>query len=119
MTGRDYRDYLADMVEYAEAAAGLAEGTSDAGFNVDVKTRLALERALEILGEAAGKVPIEVRNRYPDLPWAQMIGLRNRLAHGYFSVDPAILLTVATKILPMILPRMREVAHIERADRSS
>ena len=113
MSTRDYRDCLADMVAYAEAAVTLVAGMSAGAVEADVRTRLALERAIEILGEAAGKVPAEARDRYPDLPWAQMVGLRNRLAHGYFSVDPAVLHKVASEILPSLLTRLREVSGLE------
>lgn len=109
---------MADMVAYAETAVALVAEVSAGAVTADVRTRLALERAIEILGEAAGKVPAEARDRYPDLPWAQMIGLRNRLAHGYFSVDPDVLYKIASELLPSLLPRLREVGVLEekRAD---
>ena len=51
----------------------------------------ALERAIEILGEAAARVPKDLRDRHPDLPWREMIGTRNRLAHAYFATELFIL----------------------------
>jgi hypothetical protein len=61
---------------------------------------LALERAIEILGEAASRIPPEWRARHPDLPWREMIGTRHRLAHGYFATELFILHEVATLLLP-------------------
>ena len=53
--------------------------------------KLALVRLLEIIGEAASRVPKEERALYPTLPWVQLVGLRNRLIHGYDTVDLDIL----------------------------
>lgn len=110
MSGRDVRDYLDDMVRYAEIAVRLTEDRSLEQLASDERTSLALERAIEILGEAASKVPVEWRARYPDLPWREMIGLRHRLAHGCFATELFILHEVATMLLPPLLPRLREVA---------
>ena len=79
---RDWREFLADVARYSEIAADLVAGSERAD-PADTTLVLALERALEIVGEAAGKMPAEVRVRYPDLPWQAMIGARNRLAHRY------------------------------------
>lgn len=110
MIGRDIRDYLDDMVRYVEVAVRLAEGRSLEQLASDERTSLALERAMEILGEAASKVLVEWRTRYPDLPWREMIGLRHRLAHGCFATELFILHEVATMLLPPLLPRLREMA---------
>lgn len=61
------------------------------GFMADKKTVNAVVRSLEIIGEATGKIPEDVRERYPDVPWEEIIGMRNRLIHEYFGVDLAIL----------------------------
>jgi hypothetical protein len=55
-------------------------------------------------------VPPELRARHPDLPWREMIGIRHRLAHGYFATELFILHEVATVLLPPLLPRLRELA---------
>jgi uncharacterized protein with HEPN domain len=69
------------------------------------------------LGEAAGQGPVKVRARHPDLPWAQMSGLRDLLAHGYFSIYSAVLRTIAVEVLPTVLPCPREGTLIEQANR--
>jgi uncharacterized protein with HEPN domain len=112
---RDHRDFLLDLVQYAETAVQLVDRLTAESVISDVRTRLALERALEIVGEAAGKVPDAVRDRYPDVPWAQMSGLRNRLAHAYFGIDHVLLHRVASELLPPLLPRLRDVAALEGA----
>ena len=63
----------------------------------------AMVRAIEIIGEAAANVSSECRERYPQIPWADIIGMRNRLVHAYFDVDLDILWnTATTKLEPLI-----------------
>jgi uncharacterized protein with HEPN domain len=56
-------------------------------FMADKKTVNAVVRSLEVIGEAAGKIPKDIRSRYTDIPWDEIIGMRNRLVHEYFGVD--------------------------------
>jgi uncharacterized protein with HEPN domain len=110
LSGREIRDYVADMSRYAETAVRLVEGTTLEDLAADERTSLALERAIEILGEAASRIPPEWRARHPDPPWREMIGTRHRLAHGYFATELFILHEIATLLLPPLLPRLRELA---------
>lgn len=80
MSRRAYRDFLEDMLVHAQDAVACVEGRTLEEVVVDRLRRLALERRFEVLGEAAGKVPPEIRARYPELPWAEMIAVRNRVA---------------------------------------
>jgi uncharacterized protein with HEPN domain len=112
---REWRDYLADVARYAAAAAQVVEDVELTDLMDDIKTLLALERALEIVGEAASKLPAELRGRYPDVPWQAMIGARNRLAHGYFALDHALLWRTAREAIPPLLPRLQEIARLEGA----
>ena len=113
MSGREYRDFLADLVRFSEIAVRIVAGLSPDTLTREEEKLLALERALEIVGEAASKIPSPVRARYPDVPWPQMIGLRHRLAHAYFGTDHAILYRVARDLLPPLLPRLREINEAE------
>jgi uncharacterized protein with HEPN domain len=114
---RAYRDFLADMVVHARDAIACVEGHTVEEVAADRLRRLALERCFEALGEAAGKIPPDLRARHPDLPWADMIAVRHRVAHAYFQVDVAILHRTARDLLPALVPaleRMRdEVAAAE------
>ncbi len=114
---RDHRDYLNDIVAYAELAVEIAASGDERSVLADRVRVLALERAFEVVGEAAGKVPPSVRDRYADVPWAQMVALRNRLTHAYFGIDAARLYFIASELLPKTLARAREIARLEGADR--
>ncbi len=63
----------------------------------------ALIRAVEIIGEAATRLPATVRDAHPEIPWTPVIGMRNRLVHGYYDVDLDVLwATVSTNLGPLI-----------------
>ena len=110
MKDRDIGDDLADMARYAATAVRLVGSMTQEAVQADERTRLALERAIEILGEAAARIPQDWRACHPDLPWREMIGTRNRLAHAYFATELFILHEIATKLLPPLLPRLNEMA---------
>lgn len=111
---RDYRDYLNDMLRYAQEAIEIASTGDEATVLGDKTRRFALERVLMIVGEAATKVPAEVRARYPDVPWRQIVALRNRLVHDYGGLDPSRLYWLGRELLPTQLDRFGEIAELER-----
>ena len=62
-----------------------------------------------VLGEAAGQLSAELKDRFPDIPWQQPIRLRNRIVHGYWSIDLEVLHTTATEQLPAFTAGLRRV----------
>src|SRR5450759_378218 len=78
---------LRHMLDSAQEASGLIKGKGRADLDRDRLLNLALVRLLEIVGEAASRVTIPTRLKYPDIPWTQIVSLRNRLIHGYDAVD--------------------------------
>lgn len=70
---------------------------------------LALTRLIEIIGEAANRVSEDIKAKYPELPWLQMIGTRNRLIHGYDSVDFDILWAIIEDDLPVLITRIEKI----------
>lgn len=81
----------------------MAQGRSRADLDRDRQLNLALVRLLEIIGEAANRVPDEERIRMPEIPWPQIVSLRNRLIHGYDEVDFDILWQIVTRDLPLLV----------------
>ena len=110
---RDARDYLADLHRHAVIAAELVAGRSLDDLSADHVAVLALERAIEIMGEAASKLPAELKEKYPDVPWREMIGMRHRLAHAYFATDLAILHEVAVHRLPKMMLILERIVAAE------
>lgn len=78
-------------------------------FRTDDKTVDAVVRNLETIGEAARHVPSEIQERYPQLPWTQMRGMRNVVIHEYASVSTPIIWQTVTKNLPPLVPMLQEV----------
>ena len=72
---------------FAQQAAALGSDGSRAQLDSDWKYRLAAERAVELIGEAVTRLPSELRERHPQIPWREIIGMHNRLTHGYDGVD--------------------------------
>ena len=70
----------------------------------DLKTGRAVTQTLEIIGEAAKNLPAKLRNHYPTVPWADMSGLRDKIAHFYFGIDYKIVWNVVKEKLPEIKP---------------
>jgi uncharacterized protein with HEPN domain len=96
---RDWRLYLDDIVEYAERALRYTEGLTYEQFLADTRTYDATLRCLEIVGEAVKKLPIHVRELAPGVPWRQIAGFRDRLAHGYSDLDDEIVWSVVQQQL--------------------
>jgi uncharacterized protein with HEPN domain len=82
---------LRQILDHAKEAVEISRDKSRQDLDHDRLLNLSLTRLVQIIGEAANRVPGEVRTQYPELPWLQMIAARNRLIHGYDSVDFDIL----------------------------
>jgi uncharacterized protein with HEPN domain len=84
---REYIDYLRDILDAAQKAEQFVAGMDITAFEGDAKTFFAVIRALEIIGEAAKYIPASVRQRYPEVPWRAMAGMRDRVIHNYLGVN--------------------------------
>ena len=84
---RDYKVYLDDILEAATKIRDYTKGLTLEGLKGDAKTLDAVVRNLEIIGEAAKKVPEEIRRGCPDVEWKRIAGLRDMLIHEYFGID--------------------------------
>ncbi|MBI3086436.1 MAG: DUF86 domain-containing protein [candidate division NC10 bacterium] len=84
---RAYVDYLQDILDAAQKARRFVEGMDFDAFVANDEKVFAVIRALEIIGEAAMKVPKSVQKRCPEVPWPEVAGMRDKLIHGYFGVN--------------------------------
>lgn len=84
------------MVEAAEAVLQVIDNRTRQDVDTDLMLRLAVVRAIEILGEAASRVSTETRTATLAIPWAAIVGMRNRLTHAYFDIDYDIVWRTAT-----------------------
>lgn len=95
------------MIDAAETVGQFMSGRSRADLDTDRMLLFAVVRAIEVVGEAAGKVTEETRTEAPEIPWAAIVSMRNRLIHGYFDIDPEIVWKTVSKELPDLLPRLQ------------
>lgn len=108
---------VAEMIEAAEQAQLLVAGTDLAALASDRQRRDALLWNFTVLGEAAAQLDDELKARFPDIEWARPAQLRNRVIHGYWSIDLEILHTTATDLLPGFVEQLRNVlAELEADD---
>ncbi len=100
---------LGDMLDYARLAVAAAGGHSRADLAKDDILAAALERFIEVIGEAASRVSSSTQESLPAIPWRPIIGMRNRLVHGYASVDRNIVWDVVTVDLPRLVAELEGV----------
>lgn len=84
-------------------------GHSRAELETNRQLNLALVRLLEVVGEAAARVPDECRRRHPEIPWQDIADLRNRLIHGYDSIDLDVLWMILHDDLPPLIHRLETI----------
>ena len=87
MTDHNEDIYLREMLDHAIEACQLVESRDRSLLDTDRVMSLAVVRLLEIVGEAASRVSSDRRQQLPDIPWSQIVGMRNILIHAYHSVD--------------------------------
>ncbi|MBA3374173.1 MAG: DUF86 domain-containing protein [Euzebyaceae bacterium] len=107
---------VAEMIDAAEQAQSLVVGADLATLNADRQRRDALLWNFTVLGEAAAQLGDDVKARFDDVEWARPERLRNRVIHGYWSIDIEILHTTATDLLPAFVEQLRHVLAELEAD---
>lgn len=95
--------YLWDMLDSARSACEFTAGVHFVAYQRDRKLQLAVERAVEIIGEAARRVSDEFRNAHPEIPWRSMIAQRNVLAHEYGEIKQERMWLLVTEHLPVLI----------------
>ncbi len=106
---RDFLVYIDDILNAMDQAEMFVTEMSYEQFENDLRTTYAVTRALEIVGEAARRLPLDFRDLYPDIPWKDMAGMRDRIIHGYDMVDLRIVWDVVKKDIPQIKPLIQQI----------
>lgn len=112
-------DYLRHMAEAASKIASYIEGMEEADFRKDERTQEAVIFNLMIVGEATSKFLKghgDFLQRYPDVSWASMKGMRNRIAHGYFEINLGIVWETARTAMPDLLTRLPALIAVAEAE---
>lgn len=111
MTRRDDLIRFRHMLQHAREAVQFAEGRSREDLKQDRQLELVLTRLVEVVGEAAARVSYETQQRHPQIPWPEIVALRNRLIHGYDAVDLNILWDIVTMDLPALIEALRKLTE--------
>ena len=113
MPRRDWRIALLQMLEYAERCIETVGGLSGAELEADYLHSSSAARTLELIGEAAKRVPATVQADFPQLPWSQLVGLRNVLIHRYDEVNYHLVATIVAVELPRLIEELRKIIEQE------
>jgi uncharacterized protein with HEPN domain len=97
------------MLDSARKARALMQGKTREDLDNAWVDTLALVRLLEVIGEAANRVPNEEQKQHPEIPWSQIIGLRNRLIHGYDAIDLDILWQIMSQDLDPLIAGLEAI----------
>jgi uncharacterized protein with HEPN domain len=106
---QDDRLYLGHMLDMARKACGRVAELDKADYDADEDVRLALIHLVQVIGEAARKVSPETQLALPEIPWREIIGMRNRIVHDYLGVDEDVVWEVVTFDLPSLVAALERV----------
>lgn len=107
----EFLDFVEDILDAMDKAEIAVTGVEFSRFTDDFIINFAVARALEIVGEAAKRIPQEVREAYPAVPWREMAGMRDRIVHGYDNVNLQIMWDVVKQDIPRIKPYLRQIQN--------
>lgn len=101
--------YIYDMLDSARSVQDMTRAVLFSGFVQDRKLYRAVEREIEILGEAANRVSDELKAAHPEVPWVKIVGTRHRLAHEYDEIQLAIIYRIATGHMGELISQLERI----------
>lgn len=115
---REYLDWLDDMVESMENAPRHVEGMTYEQMLANRNTKLLVRTEIQIIGEAASHIPEEIQERYPEIPWKNIISARHRVVHGYHKIDYKEVWKILNESIPHDLPLVHAMRDNEKKRRN-
>ncbi|MCY3708785.1 MAG: DUF86 domain-containing protein [Caldilineaceae bacterium] len=114
---RPWRLHVLDMIEYSEKVLAYTEGMDRQAFIADGLIYDAALRNLQLMGEAAKRIPDEVRQAHSEIPWHALIGTPVHLTHSYLTICDSIVWCVIQENVPDLLPALRNLLKSAAANR--
>ena len=118
-SNREYTDYLQDILEALTKARQFVKDVDFEAFHANDEKVFAVIRALEIIGEAAKNIPKTIRGRYTDIPWEDIVGMRNKVIHNYFGVDLQVIWKTLHKDLPPLQVAVAKILEDHKKDHNT
>ena len=106
---REWRFHVKDMIKFGEEALSYTDGMNKAALAADGLTYNATLHVIQLIGEAATHIPEDVKEAYPDIPWDEIIGTRNRIVHGYDVVNEDVIWNIIQTDLPTLIPQLEKI----------
>ncbi len=108
-TRRAWHFYINDMIGFAKKVLAYTQGMDQQAFCNSGITYDAVLRNLELIGEAATRIPEAVRDQHPAIPWRMMVATRNRLIHAYLGIDDDIIWSIIRDDIPVLLTSLKKL----------
>ncbi|MCD6219962.1 DUF86 domain-containing protein [Candidatus Calescamantes bacterium] len=109
---REVVDYIEDIIESMTNSLNFAKDMNYEEFVTDTKTIYAVIRAIEIIGEGVKNIPEDIREKYPEIPWKSIAGMRDKVIHAYFGVNLERVWRVVQKNIPELKPKFEEILKV-------
>lgn len=109
MSKRDIKLYINDIIDSIEKIENYTSDIDFSTFSQDTKTLDAVVRNISIIGEATSNLPDEIKSKYPEVPWKEIVGTRNKTIHEYFGIDEEILWKTIKADLPPFKKQISEI----------
>jgi len=103
MTKKDHLVYINDIIDTIKDIESFTKDITYEEFIADKKTVFAVERGIEIIGEATKRIPATIRSKYNEIPWKDMAGIRDKVSHDYNGID----LIIVWKTIQQNLPQLK------------
>lgn len=116
---RDWRLYVTDMIKFCERVLSYTAGMERDTFIGDSRTYDATIRNLQLIGQAASRIPTSVREAHREIPWRSIIGTRNRVVHAYLGIDDNVVWDIIQTDIPDLLPKLRQLLDSAETDRNN